>query len=420
MLKRFFNLEESSIASKAFLASFILLFNTFTWYYFTRAIIDEILRNFSLTDPQTMLILGAYLSAVILSILVGSSFSAKLDRFRFFYVWIVLGVAASFLPLLISDYSLTNYLIISFSFGFSFGFGMPSSLAYFADCTVFENRGRTSGLIFLLTFLSAPLLLMAIGNNVVVVSMLSVVWRVLVLVMFFLLKPARVKIERRKHTSFLSIIRSKSFLLYIIPWFMFCLVDRLERTYLEAIFEPWFFVFFSMLVAPLIGLIFSFVGGFMADIIGRKRVVIYGFVALGVEYALLGLAPSMLFSWYAYAVIDGIAWGMFMVIFILILWGDLSPIDSNREKYYAIGGIPFFFAELVRILVRPYVQEIPPEGAYAVFSLASFFLFLAVLPLMYAPETLPEKKIRLRRLRSYAERAKKAREKYSKKPDTAS
>jgi len=47
--------------------------------------------------------------------------------------------------------------------------------------------------------------------------------------------------------------------------------------------------------------------------------------------------------------------------------------------------------------------------------LASVFLFLAVLPLLYAPETLPEKKIRLRQLRKYMAAAKKVKEKYTKK-----
>jgi len=52
---------------------------------------------------------------------------------------------------------------------------------------------------------------------------------------------------------------------------------------------------------------------------------------------------------------------------------------------------------------------------YTAFSLASFFLFMAVLPLLYAPETLPEKKIELRRLRKFADDAKKAKEKYERK-----
>ena len=43
----------------------------------------------------------------------------------------------------------------------------------------------------------------------------------------------------------------------------------------------------------------------------------------------------------------------------------------------------------------------------AAFSLASFFLFVAVMPLVFAPETLPEKKMELRRLRKFVDDAKK-------------
>jgi hypothetical protein len=99
-----------------------------------------------------------------------------------------------------------------------------------------------------------------------------------------------------------------------------------------------------------------------------------------------------------------------MVTFYLILWGDLS--ESNiREKYYAIGGIPYFLTYIIRPLSTSNVTVIPETSA---FSLASFFLFLAVLPLLYAPETLSEKKIRLRRLRGYMDAAKKVEEKYTK------
>jgi hypothetical protein len=45
-------------------------------------------------------------------------------------------------------------------------------------------------------------------------------------------------------------------------------------------------------------------------------------------------------------------------------------------------------------------------------SIASFFLFLAVIPLFYAPETLPEKEIKERELKGYIEKAKKIKEKH--------
>ncbi len=46
-------------------------------------------------------------------------------------------------------------------------------------------------------------------------------------------------------------------------------------------------------------------------------------------------------------------------------------------------------------------------SSYALFSFIAFFLFLAVLPLVYAPETLPEKLMKDRDLKSYIENAKK-------------
>ncbi|UCE15498.1 MAG: hypothetical protein JSV12_06370 [Candidatus Bathyarchaeota archaeon] len=188
---------------------------------------------------------------------------------------------------------------------------------------------------------------------------------------------------------------------------MFSLINGFETVVFGSILEPDFFDFL-LIVGAIIGTVSAFVGGLMSDYVGRKRVVIYGFVSLGLAYAVIGIAPANLISWYFYAVIDGIAWGIFTVSFFLVLWGDLSS-DSASEKYYAIGSIPFFIADLMVFLFTP-LASIPANAA---FSVASLFLFVAVLPLMYAPETLPEKKIKLRRLRKYVEKAKRAKEKYT-------
>jgi len=65
-------------------------------------------------------------------------------------------------------------------------------------------------------------------------------------------------------------------------------------------------------------------------------------------------------------------------------------------------------------LVKPYIGSVLPEAS---FSFASLFLFIAVLPLIYAPETLPEKKIQERQIRKYVEEARKVAEKKSKKKE---
>lgn len=89
--------------------------------------------------------------------------------------------------------------------------------------------------------------------------------------------------------------------------------------------------------------------------------------------------------------------------------GDLAERRS-KERYYLLGGLPYLLAGYLSILVKPYVASIPISSA---FSLASFFLFLAVLPLLYARETLPEKTIKDRELKTYVEKAKKTKEKYA-------
>ena len=153
----------------------------------------------------------------------------------------------------------------------------------------------------------------------------------------------------------------------------------------------------------LIG-IFAIAGGFLSDYFGRKRTAIVGFVLVGIGYSVLGLYPESITSWYFYTVVDGVAWGFFYVIFVLSVWGDLS-YGAPSDKYYAIGVLPFFISKFLQFATSNYIAgNISP---YALFSFTAFFLFLAVLPLVYVPETLPEKTMKDRELKNYIEKAQK-------------
>jgi MFS family permease len=150
----------------------------------------------------------------------------------------------------------------------------------------------------------------------------------------------------------------------------------------------------------------ALIGGYFADVIGRKRVVILGYILLGIGYAVLSILPTGNISIGIYTVFDGIAWGLFFLVFLLVVWGDLAG-GKEREKYYFLGALPFLISSYVWVIVAPYADVISISAS---FSLASFFLFLAVAPLMYAPETLPETETRRRELREYIEKAKKIEE----------
>jgi MFS family permease len=389
---------------KEFFIVFMLLFNAFTWYYMTQMLIESVPLNLSLTSAFRAI----FFLATIGSSVAGSILSDKVRGLRLLYFWMAMGTITSFLPTSIYNVTIGQLSIIFILLGISFGLGMPSCLAYLADNTSVENRGRISALIFLFVNLCAfPLAIIFAAFDLIMNSIILVVWRGLGLAIFALLKPKeKNSVVTRKRVSFSSVLHDRSFVLYIIPWLMFSLIDSFENAILKDLFGLDFFRLI-LTISPIIASFSILLGGLLSDRIGRKRVVIYGFVSLGVAYAIIGMAPRLMIAWYFYSAIDAIATGILWIIFILILWGDLSP-QGVREKYYVIGSIPFFATALIPLSLMPISSLLP---ATATFSLASFFLFLAVLPLMYAPETLPEKKIELRRLKGYIEEAKKLKDK---------
>jgi len=181
---------------------------------------------------------------------------------------------------------------------------------------------------------------------------------------------------------------------------MFCLVNWTEAPLVEYLFGKQFYVTTIFLQFSLIG-VFAFLGGLISDKYGRKRIITLGFVFLGIEYALLSLFPDVLIIRYMYIILDSIVWGVFAGVFFMAIWGDLAE-NRRKERYYLVGGLPYLLSGYLSILVKPLVASIRADFA---FSLASFFLFLAVIPLMYAPETLPEKALKERELKDYVKKA---------------
>jgi MFS family permease len=181
---------------------------------------------------------------------------------------------------------------------------------------------------------------------------------------------------------------------------MFIIINYTTLPLVNQIFQKDdVFIYFELISSILAGVLaVSF--GFFADQIGRKRLVVSGFALLGLGYAILGLFEENVFGWYFYTVVDGIAWGAFYAIFFTTIWGDLAQGRSS-EKHYALGFLPFLFSVLLQSTGN-YLVGADLVLTSAVFSFASFFLFIAVLPLAYAPETL---NIKDREFKSYVQKA---------------
>ena len=382
----------------------VLLVNTFSWFFIGQKIVTEVANVF---DKNLFLSL-AFPVSIIVSAFIGAIFLANVRKTRVFYIWLLSGTIIS-LFLGFSSVSLFVALLAIVLLGVSLGLGIPSCLTYFADCVPIEKRGKVGGASLFITIFSVPLV-------VIVMSMLdfttSVIifaaWRAWSLPILFLLpKKYHRQTVNNKPFSLVSVFQNRQFVLYFVAWFMFSLVDGFEGLILDPHIGE--LRFFMGIIEPIAAGISALVGGILSDWIGRKRVLIFGFVSLGVAYAVIGLVSHWI-SWIFYFIVDGMALGLLWVLFVIVIWGDLSKL--GREKYYAIGQMPFFLTMIASLLFAPYVALIPETSA---FSVAAFFLFIAVIPLLSVRETLPEKKIQQRQLEIYTEEALKLRQKVEQK-----
>jgi len=406
MLKKAF-VDKIGAYPKVTVVNVILVANALIWYFYAFSFLMEVAEGVGLSNSETLVVWGTKFLGVAIAALFGSFFIYRLKRrLTFLRYWMLAGVILSLTPIAFDITELPVFTLFLLLVGVYFGLGVPVCLGYFAATTEARNRSRLGGITFLSVFVGFFLLSTMATSDITLNSGILAACKAIGLVFLLLLKPEEKQIGQSGHVSFVSVIKSRPFLLYFVPWGMFSIVNSLAFTIVGKFFPSDFF-HSSIIVENVLSGIFAIVFGFLGDYIGRKRLTVTGFALLGLGYASLGLLPGNIYAWCLYTAVDGIAWGCFFTIFLITIWGDLAQGKSS-EKYYAIGSMPYLVSNFLRISIGTYIGEVPQS---AVFSFASVFLFLAVLPLMYAPETLPEKTIRERELKSYIEKAQKEAEK---------
>jgi len=392
------------------LSSTFLLTNSLALFTVTKILIRDLLIEAPFF--KTLAVSTAFYISLGLSAVIGATLlSQKLREKTFLLLWVLLGTCMYFLSInLVIEKVLFNIIITALILGGSIGMGIPVCLAFFADYTDVKNRGLIGAAIFFITQLLTVLIYIPINDLHIGEKLLVAgVWRLLGVAGIFFYAPIRTLHKEQSQQSLLSIFAQRTFILYFFPWSLFCLINFVESPLLEIFFGPKLFNVYLM-IGIGISSISAFLGGIICDFKGRKTASTVGFVLLGISYAILSVFQGVFFSMYSFMLFEGTAWGILYVTFVFVIWGDLSE-KRVREKYYLLGSIPYLLASWIEVLTKPLVEVIP---IYISFSLASFFLFLAVLPLLYAPETLPEKMLKERELRSYIERAKRVREKFTK------
>jgi len=264
--------------------------------------------------------------------------------------------------------------------GIFLGLCVLSFTVYFGDQTKIEEKGRVGGAIvflsltfglilslFLVTDYAPFLIMMFLGICALAVS---------------ISKPEKEKLNNGKATY----VDKKNFLLYYIPWLIFCLnnnafatvtIGRLRQLFPEAVVLIGVIQFFGAALGAIIS-------GCMSDRIGRKLTLMYGLTSLGIAATLVGLTTTIETFIFSYA-ISGFSWGIFLVLYYLDLWGEFNK-GNGWNICYSVGLSTFHFARVFGFLISPFLSKVDVNTA----SLLSMMLiFSSDIPLIYAQETLP-------------------------------
>jgi MFS family permease len=393
-----------SINWKTFAPAFTVTATSFIWY---TLIYTLLFSEINYESNLKITIFGIYYAGIAISALIGA-FVFPRFRKNGLILWMLFGTTVSLFMGTIPSNSFLVNLIIAFTIGVSIGIGLPTALSCFANAAVIEKRGSHGGITWFTYGIGVLLVgtIITLAQAQVIASpLILAAFRGIGLIVFVTLSRTKIDNDVEKYSqSFREILSRRDLLLYMVPWTMFSIINFSETPLVNFLSFKYFgnfsgyFPFFTLAIQGIVALIC----GILADSVGRKRIVIVGFILFGVEYALLSVAQTPI-TLIINLCIDGAAWGIFASVFFMTVWGDLAG-QNTKEKYYFLGGMPFLLAGYLAIIVEPFAEKLLGTSGI-IFSLASFFLFIAVLPLIYAPETLPEKIIQENELKNYVEKA---------------
>lgn len=393
---------------KSALINVFLVANALIWYIVAFRFLQNAAKMINLSEFSLLIVLAFNLIALISSGLFGIKLIYKFkNRLTFLKYWTIAGIIISWVFGIATFSNFSSLLLIGVLTGAYFGIGMPACMGYFASATKPENRAKLAGLIILLMGVFFPILSLIGTNNLLLNSVVLSIWRLLGLILLVGLKPPEQIIHLTEKVSYRSVISNKSFLLYLLPWFMFSLVNdfvmQINGNYFgDTTIFPANFAQNYLIIENIVAGISAVICGFIADKKGRKRIALVGFALLGVGYASLSLIPANYFTAMFFVCASGLGFGSFSMLFIMTIWGDIA-LEKSSEKYYLIGVLPYLISNFTKFSIGTYIANNVTEST--IFSFASFFLFVAILPLIYAPETLPEKIMKSLDLNNYINKA---------------
>ena len=403
---RFFS-ADLSIAPKKLAAAILLTSGTLSWFFLLNLYMQDIFRTLSPNDSLwayynvgQILFYGFAISCAIL----GSFIGGRINRRKLLIFSITLGTFSTVL-LALSQGTILSALSTSLV-GASFGLGLPSSMALIADDTVIEERARVSGIVILSTFVIAFSAMAAI--RILALSILSVILLFAVVRSISFLALAIDKCDRPKEETsektYAFRIHYKEFFYYLIPWVMFSVAAGLAWNLIPPTTEYANAQYVGTTLRYVSIAAFGLISGIAADKFGRKQPIIIGLITLGISFLLLGLFNMSPTAVLIYLSISGIAWGSFFVVFLAVP-GDLS-VSTSREKFYGLGYI-LPLAIMFTLWAVPGPAFLAGFAASLLSQILGIILFLSIIPVLRAKETLSSQKIQERKMKHHVDEIRK-------------
>lgn len=381
------------ISKRKLLTSTFLVSGTLAWFF-----IINFYLNTSFEDVFEN-IFGIWFYAVaILFAVLGVIVEKKLNRRLFLILWVALGISSTLSLLFFSGYTFS--VIVSVFFGISLGLGLPASMACMADSTYVNERGRVSGTIVLVSFLMAfitPVIVRLSNLGLVAAVLITAFVRSTSLISLLFDSFDKTKNDLGTYSR-----AGRDFFYYLFPWVIFVFTAGAVFYMIPSAPENQALQIGSILRFVCIA-VFGFVTGIVADRFGRKLPLIIGLATFYSSFALVGYEMNTATAIFFYLA-TGVAWGSLLVVFLSVP-GDLST-SSSRAKYYAAGTmLPIII--LLGVTSGPIPDLLASLAKSPSLIVINFALFLTIIPILRAKETLPPDEIKARKMKEHIDKIEK-------------
>lgn len=389
------------ISKSRFFLIALFFFSFFTSYYF---IASYILQRISFFNLETAFLQAIFHFFSVFILLVSSYAIKKINKIKLVYFCSILNSILIFFLLLTSfDFFILGVMFCMILF---VNIGLIATFSIFGEITVPEERGRIAGAIAFVVFPFYFIVNFFLGSNISFIEAILLGFFINLIPILGLLSKLHLDCLELNKKIQIRYFEKRVFALYFIPWIAFSLINSTlannTAINIKALISDTFFE--SLITGQIIGVVLGALsGGIIADFLGRRFSLVFSLTFFGFCTALVGIFKNEFIYIIVYFA-SGLTWGFLFVLYIFVVWGDLSN-SRNRLKIYSIGLISYIFSLGFGSILN-FSLELFQSALLSV-----LIIFLLNLPIIFAPELLDSYVLEKIRMKQHMKKMKKLQKK---------